>query len=131
MASWRLEDEDIFDVPAIGRSIIVSKIDNIIVGFCSYDPRYFPDYGIIGQNCILPKFRDKGYGKQQIEELLTIFIKAGCKKAVVTTGASDFFKPARKMYEKLGFKEINRSNSEKWGNEVVNYIRFFAKSIIG
>lgn len=120
--SWHQSDKNAFDNPkTIGKCVLVSHLDNKPIGFVSYDPRNFPDYGIVGQNCVLPEYQGKGYGKLQLEELLKIFKDAGCSKAVVSTGDNDFFIPAQKMYESLGFKETGKNFNEKWGFEEIEY----------
>ncbi len=60
-------------------------------------------------------------GKEQIGKLLEIFRAVNCKKALVSTGANLFFKPARKMYEGLGFVEIERHLNDIWGFEEISY----------
>lgn len=120
--SWEQSDKSAFDNPeTVGRCVLVTHLDDKAVGFTSWDPRNFPEYGIVGQNCVLPEYQGKGYGKMQIEQLLKIFREAKCKKAVVSTGDCDFFIPAQKMYQRLGFKEIKRIFNEKWGSMEVEY----------
>lgn len=68
-----------------------------------------------------PYARGKGYGRMQIEEVLRIFKEKSCKKVTMTTGESDFFFPARRMYESLGFRVMGRNFEEKWGFRVVAY----------
>lgn len=122
LESWKQADKDVFDNPnTIGKCIFVTYADNELVGFASWDPRHFPEYGIVGQNCVLPKHKGKGYGKMQIEELLKIFKEAKCKKALVSTGDSDFFIPAQKMYQSVGFKETKRFLNQKWGFNEIEY----------
>lgn len=122
LESWGQFDKNTFDnADIIGKCLFVSRLDNKLVGFASYDPRHFPNYGIIGQNCVLPEFKRKGYGKLQIQELLRIFNKAHCLKAFVTTGDNDFFIPAQNMYKSLGFKETTRQRNIKWGFKEIKY----------
>lgn len=122
LKSWKQADKDAFDNPnTIGKCIFVTYADKELVGFASWDPRHFPDYGIVGQNCVLHKNKGKGYGKMQIEELLRIFKEAKCKKALVSTGDSNFFISAQKMYQSVGFKETKRFLNQKWGFNEIEY----------
>lgn len=60
-------------------------MDDQPIGFFSWDPRELPQEGIIGQNCILPSQRQKGLGKLQMEEVLSIFRKSGAETVTVIT----------------------------------------------
>lgn len=108
-------DKLTFNYPdTIGKCVFVTKQDNEIVGLASWDPRN----GEIGQNCILPKFRGRGYGKMQLNEILNRLKLAGFKKAIVTTSGHPFFKPALVMYEKMGFAISNKKSGgpdQKYG----------------
>jgi GNAT superfamily N-acetyltransferase len=101
---WDRFDTDIFEDPeGIGDCTFLSWLNDKLVGFASYDPRQWPELGIIGHNAILPKFQGNGFGKQQIAEILRRFIKMGFKKAKVSTLDHPFFVPAQKMYVSCGF----------------------------
>jgi len=111
--NWEEYDGDVFDHPdTIGACGFMTCLDGQVIGFASWDPRQFPDVGIIGHNCILPAFRGHSYGKQQVLETLRIFRKSGFRRARVTTGEHPFFEPARKMYRACGFREVRRSFSD-------------------
>ncbi len=88
---------------------------NDLVGFISFDLRNFPEYGIVGQNCVLSKHKGKGYGKAQLTYLLDYFKSKNCKKVLVSTGDNTFFLPAQKMYLREGFAEIKKEINEKFG----------------
>ena len=79
-----------------------------VVGFGSYDLRQRPALGIVGHNCILPEFRGRGFGKEQILEILRRFRIQGIRKAKTSTGARPFFHPAQRMYIACGFQETGR-----------------------
>lgn len=44
-----------------------------------------------------------------------------CKKAKVETGAIEYYLPAQKMYQSLGFKEVGRHFDEIRDYDVVEY----------
>jgi GNAT superfamily N-acetyltransferase len=71
----------------------------------SYDPRPGPSYSVIGQNCVLPEYRGRGFGSRQILEILGRFRAKNVALARVTTSEHPFFIPARTMYRDLGFRE--------------------------
>lgn len=118
---WKKFDKEAFTNPKIGECIIVTCIDNKPIGFVSYDSRQGPEFGIIGHNCVLPKYQGQGYGKKQIEKLLKKFKELHYKKACVKTGDHPFFINANKMYLSLGFKEIKRFTDNKQNFPVIEY----------
>ena len=50
------------------------------------------------------EFRNKGNGLKIIEHLIDEAKKLNIKRISIETGAGDFFKPARKLFEKCNFK---------------------------
>jgi len=107
--SWEDFDRQAFAHPhTIGSCVFVSRLEKEQVGLASFDPRPRPRHELIGQNCILPEFRSRGFGKEQIFEVLRRFRRWGIGTALVATSAHPFFLPARRMYESLGFREIRR-----------------------
>jgi GNAT superfamily N-acetyltransferase len=108
-SSWVSYDNEVFDNPeTVGKSGFITYDKKTIVGFASWDPRLRPR-AIIGHNCILPAFRGKGFGKQQIVETLWRLQNLGFTSAAVSTGDSQAFIPTRKMYLSCGFHECGRS----------------------
>jgi ribosomal protein S18 acetylase RimI-like enzyme len=106
---WEDFDRRAFASPdTVGRCVFVSRFGPEPVGLGSYDPRPGPVYGEIGQNCVLPEFRGRGFGSRQVREILGRFETLGIRTARVTTSGHPFFEPARRMYEGLGFREIRR-----------------------
>ena len=107
---WKDFDRRAFASPdTVGRCVFVSRFGPAPVGLGSYDPRPGPVYGEIGQNCILPEFRGRGFGRRQVGEILRRLGTVGIRAARVTTSGHPFFEPARTMYEALGFREIRRT----------------------
>ena len=53
---------------------IITVLDGEPIGHISWDPRHKPDYVEIGHNCIITKYKGKGYGYFQLEELKNIMI---------------------------------------------------------
>lgn len=125
--SWKRFDSNAFENQNIGKCVFITCLNKKPIGLVSYDPRHFPDYGVIGQNCILPEYRRQGYGTKQIEKMLEIFITNNCKKAIVSTGSIDYFMPAQNMYAGLGFKEIGRKYDNRWKHEIIEYEKELTK----
>jgi len=110
---WQRADrETVENVDTIGRCTFITCLNGQPIGVGSFDPREAPERGIIGQNCILPAYRGRGFGRRQLEEILRRLRALGIKTAVVTTGAQDFFLPARRMYEACGFVQSRRFQSD-------------------
>jgi GNAT superfamily N-acetyltransferase len=102
-------DQEVFEHPdTVGACTFVTILNSDIIGMASYDPRQAPELGIIGHNCILPEHRRKGYGKQQIVEVIRRLRSRAVRCAVVSTSEHPFFEPARKMYLSCGFAESQR-----------------------
>lgn len=110
---WKEYDAEIFKYPdTVGSAGLISYAGPDMVGFASWDPRQWPT-GIIGHNCVLPEFRRKGYGKQQILEIARRFRVGRFTKAIVSTSDHPFFMPARRMYASCGFREVRRFAGEE------------------
>lgn len=107
--NWEDFDRGVFDDPeTVGNCAFVSRLGGEVAGLASFDPRNRPAYGLVGQNCVLPDFRNRGIGRRQILEVLGRFREAGIESARVTTSGHPFFRPALAMYRSLGFREIRR-----------------------
>ncbi len=127
-SNWHRFDRDAFENPGtIGSCVFLSWHVGALVGFASFDPRQAPEIGVIGHNCILPRFRGRGFGRQQVNEILDRFMDLGVRTAMVTTGDSPFFLPARRMYQSCGFQEISR---EPWEGDKTEYIINYRKKIV-
>ena len=93
VSKWEQFDREVFENPkTVGSCVFLSWSDDQLVGFGSYDPRQKPEFGIVGHNCVLPAFRGRGFGKEQIREILRRFRSKGIKRAKVMTNEH----PARK-----------------------------------
>jgi GNAT superfamily N-acetyltransferase len=104
-------DKEVFDNPNIvGACVLITSINGEAIGMASWDPRQGPHKVILGYNCILPDFQNKGFGLVQLRETLRRLKAAGFREAAVTTGEHSFFIPAIKMYLACGFKECKRYN---------------------
>jgi GNAT superfamily N-acetyltransferase len=106
---FRQFDREVFENPAtIGACTFITIMNSDIVGMVSYDPRQAPELGVIGHNCILPEHQKKGYGKQQVLEVIKRLKSKDIIRATVSTSEHPFFEPAHKMYLSCGFTELER-----------------------
>ena len=106
---WRQFDREVFENPdTIGRCVFITSWEDRPIGLGSFDPRPKPEYGIIGHNCIVPQFRGRGYGRQQIFEILNRLRGLQIKRAIASTSEHPFFWPAQKMYVSCHFVESKR-----------------------
>ena len=62
------------------------------------------DHGEFKSIRVHDDFRKKGYGTKIIQDLINKARKLNIKRLSVETGAGQFFKPARKLFEKCQFK---------------------------
>lgn len=107
--AWEQFDLEIFkDQSTLSTCVFFSCLEDGIIGFASFFLIQKPDIGLIGHNCILPEFRGKGYGKQQIQEILRRFRAMGVKRIKTSTLDTPYFLPAQHMYLTCGFKESER-----------------------
>ena len=53
------------------------------------------------------EFRKKGYGEKILKHLLIKAKNLNLRKLSIETGSGDFFKPARQLFQKIGFKKCS------------------------
>jgi len=87
---------------------IVTEVDGEVVAFASYSLDEDRKIGHVGNNGVSPAHRGKGIGSKQIERVLEILREKGMRSAQVGTGLDDEYIPARRMYEKHGFKPLRK-----------------------
>ena len=85
--------------------VIVAEEEGQVVGFASFGCK--GDLGMVGNNAVDPRYQGRGIGTLQIRRVLEIMRDRGVTRFCVTTMAHD--RPARRVYEKLGFRECRRS----------------------
>lgn len=119
---WRKFDEVAFhNLETIGKCVFVTFLGKKLIGLGSYDPRQWPEVGIIGHNCILPEFRGHGCGSAQMLEIIERLKKKKYKMARASTGDHPFFQAAQRMYLSCGFKETRRFKKAGTGFFEIEY----------
>lgn len=97
-------------VSSIGNNLdrcVVAEIDGVVVGYATWKIDAREKSGEVGNNAVDPDHRGHGIGTALIERTLDIMSEQGLTFLRVSTLVHDA--PARRVYEKLGFKELNRS----------------------
>ncbi len=114
--SLRQFDREVFAAPdTVGACALISSVSDETVGFFSYDPRPGPEVGLVGHNGVRPRFQRRGYGTGQILEIIRLLTRRRFARARVSTCEHPFFAPARRMYEKCGFRPSGRIPDDRWG----------------
>ena len=124
MPKWQGFDREVIESPnRFSHCVFFSWHGDICIGFGSFDPRGKPTFGVIGHHCILPEFRRRGFGRQQLQEILRRLKNQGIKQVRVTTGDHPFFIPAQRLYLACGFKEVRREGPHNTGWSLIHYER--------
>lgn len=101
---------------------ILAQIEDQIIGFCDFGESRRPQFapGEIYSLYVLPEYKSQGIGKILSAEAIKQLRFNSLAPFIVTTLEVNL--PARKFYEKLGFKEIDQIMTEvgdKFYKEIV------------
>ena len=90
-------------------NVWVTELNNSVVGFlsCKFDKE--KKVGEITYNGVSPEAKGNGIGTKQINFLIDKLKNEGMEILIVSTGLNEGHLPARRMYEKVGFKELSKS----------------------
>ncbi len=86
----------------------VAEYEGKVVGYALYSSDPDSKIGRVRDNAVSPDFGGKGIGAAMHRAVLRALKESGMELAQVTTGLAEGFAPARKMYERQGFKEVQR-----------------------
>ncbi len=84
--------------------VLVTECEGKVAGFLHYNYDPVSKIGEISDNAVSGEFRGRGIGPRQYEYILGLFREWGAVGATVHTGLDDGHAPARRAYEKVGFK---------------------------
>ena len=84
--------------------IYVAERNGRVVGFICFSMSYKTLSGTISNNAVDPECGEKGVGQEMYKAVLDRFRAEGMKAAMVTTGGDPAHAPARRAYERAGFK---------------------------
>lgn len=83
----------------------VALVDGKVAGFITYRMEKDKALGEILANAVSVDFRGMGIGHEMYEFILSKMREEGMKYVTVSTGLDDGHAPARRAYEKMGFKK--------------------------
>jgi ribosomal protein S18 acetylase RimI-like enzyme len=86
---------------------IVAVVDGKIAGYAAFQTNDETGIGTVMNNAVSPDYRGRGIGTALNIEILTLLKQAGMKIARVST--LDHDAPAKRIYEKNGFREITKT----------------------
>jgi len=87
--------------------VIVAEINRKVVGYAMYSISESDGIGEVRNNAVDPDYQGKGVGTAMNKWIIDHFRKLKLKIARVSTLEHD--KPAQRVYEKQGFKELART----------------------
>ncbi len=87
----------------------VTECNGVIAGFIHFLCPEGAVYGRISNNAVWHEFRGRGIAGRQYEFAFEEMRKRGAKAVMVTTGGDEGHAPARRAYEKAGFKAKTES----------------------
>jgi GNAT superfamily N-acetyltransferase len=102
---WKADDTRTINIT----NVVIAETDGKAVGFATYHVNEKTRIGTVGNNAVLPEYRGRGIGGLLDARVLELIEEAGMEFAQVSTGLEHCYEPARRMYERQGFKELNRS----------------------
>lgn len=107
---WQETDAFAFSMKdtSVADCFFITSYRGTPIGMGSFDPRNLPASASIGQNCLLPAYRGRGYGAMQLRHILHKLIQRQASNVIVVTSAHPFFVPAQRMYQACGFRETRR-----------------------
>lgn len=94
-------------------SVRVACLDGDVVGYATFSVDESAGIGEIGNNAIDPSYQGRGAATTLYDALLEEFEAQGLEFAEVSTGLTEPFAAARRVYEKVGF-DIERPTVTYW-----------------
>jgi GNAT superfamily N-acetyltransferase len=88
-------------------SFLLAKVDNVFLGFASYELDYKPDSAKIHKIYILPEAQGKGAGKALISAIENIALQNNNRKLLLNVNR---YNPAIHFYLKAGFATVGEED---------------------
>ena len=114
---WEADLRQTIDI----KRVIVAEIDDVAVGFSSYELNDATCTGTVDDNAVLPAYRGRGIGGQLLARVLELIKAAGMEFAQVSTGLEEPYASARRLYGRQGFEPLNHS---------IHYVKKLAQSAV-
>ena len=87
-----------------GAKVLVAELDDEPVGFCDYYLDQAAGLGEISNNAVHPDHQNRGIATRLYTAVLDEMRAAGLRCVQVSTGGDASHAPARRAYEKVGFR---------------------------
>lgn len=87
-----------------GSMVYVAERNGEVVGFVTFYPNPVPGVYEMGNNAVRPDFQGRGIGQMMYERVFEKLRELGVHSVKVLTGGDPSHAPARRAYEKAGFK---------------------------
>lgn len=94
-----------------GRYILVAQLDDLVIGYIHGYVEQSDGYGSVSILAVSPRFRQRGVGRQLLDDLLAILFQ-NPRVREVDLRVEPFNVPAILLYRKIGFVETKPANSE-------------------
>lgn len=121
--NWHESDGFFYDNPVIAACCgLVTCLEDMPIGFVTWDPRHRPEYVEIGHNGIRERYKRKGYGHMQLAEAIRrIKEYEGLQRIIVWTNAN---LAAPKNYESVGFRLYDRKPNDSESAYTGDYLYY-------
>ena len=84
----------------------VSELDGTVIGFCSFHLDPSTGIGQVGHNGVHPTHQGAGHGARQLRFVISKMKEAGMEIVEVQAVLNEGHQPARRMYEREGFRRL-------------------------
>ncbi len=84
----------------------IAEVDGVIAGFITWELNYREQTGEVQLPAVHPAYQNQGIGTALNEFALRALKESGMKPAVVGTGGDPGHAPARRSYEKAGYRAL-------------------------
>ena len=91
----------------------MAERDGTVVGFIVFKLNHDTRIGVLGYNAVHPEHQSLGIGTMMYEFALGKMKEGGMRAANVETGGDSSHAPARRAYEKVGFRPLPGVNYYK------------------
>ena len=88
---------------------LVAEVDGRVVGWAVWTVDQAKRIGSVAYNAVHSDFRGRGIGTEIVSRALDELRQAGMRIAMAGTGLGDEHAPARRVYEKVGFRTLRQS----------------------
>ncbi len=100
--------------------VFIAELEGEVAGYATYSVNMNGDVGMVSNNAVAPAFQGRGIGTTLVNHVQKTLVQKGVKMLEVSTFVHDA--AARKVYERLGFREVARTvHYQMAPDEVIDY----------